>query len=102
MKVTTRPLYGVGYTPMGDLVDVLDPFGVRKIPGAIKQKVGQAIEARTQHAGDVAGAKVEAGVRRAMADAEKKAITFVGAAVGTVAVGGLVWWLVTRRKEEET
>jgi hypothetical protein len=99
--ITVRPLYGIGYAPIGDLVDMVDPFGLRKVPGAIKQRVDNAIEVRTQHAGDVAGAKVEAGVRRAMADAERKAITVaISAATGAVLVGGLVWFVARSRKGE--
>jgi hypothetical protein len=99
--ITARPMYGIGYAPIGDLADALDPFGLRKVPGAIKQRVDSAIEARTQHAANVAGAKVEAGVRRAMSDAEQKAITFaIGAAAGAVVVGGLVWFALRSRREE--
>ena len=33
------PLYGVGYEPIGDLADFIDPFGIRKIPGAVAGSV---------------------------------------------------------------
>ena len=34
--ISARPMYGIGYVPIGNLVNVLDPFGLRKVPGAIK------------------------------------------------------------------
>ena len=99
--ITVRPMYGIGYAPMGDLVDLVDPLRLRKVPGAVTQRVDRAIEARTQHAANLAGARVEAGVRRAMSDVEQNA-AFVAVGVAAVGVvGGLAWFLLRSRPVEE-
>lgn len=97
--------YGVGYTPIGTpeeleeleelegVIDIIDPFGLRHIPGQIKDKVTKKvdgyIEQKTQRAASVASARVEQGVKRAMNDASSSAMAFAagGILVGTVAGG---------------
>ncbi len=82
-------VYGLGYEPIGSLADFVDPFGIRKIPGNVKQKVDNYVENKAQRAANLAESHVEAGVRRAVNDATKNAIAFGvgGALVAAVAAG---------------
>jgi hypothetical protein len=82
-------MYGVGYEPLGDLADFIDPFGLRKIPGNIKKKVDGYVESKAQRAASLAESHVEAGVRRAVSDAGKTAMIFGagGILAGLVGLG---------------
>ncbi len=84
-----KPVYGVGYEPIGDLVDFIDPFGLRKIPGKIKTKVDNYVESKAERAANLAESHVEAGVRKAVGDAGKTAMVFAagGILAGLVAAG---------------
>ena len=78
----SRPIYGIGYQHLEGLSDYLDPFGIRK-------KVDNYVEQKAQRAANLAEQRVEAGVRRAVGDAEKSALMFVGGGllVGLIAAG---------------
>ena len=102
-----RNMYGTGYEPIGDLndvgdlVDFIDPLGIRKIPGKVKDKVDGYIEQKTQRAAQVASARVEKGVRRAMGDASHAAMAFAagGVLVGAIA-GGAYWYQRSKAKKD--
>ncbi len=106
--MSTRNLYGSSYAPLGDLhdedvgdlVDFIDPLGMRKIPEKIKAKVDGYIETKTQRAAQVASQRVEQGVRRAMNDASSSAMAFAagGVLVGVVA-GGAYWYQRSQAKK---
>lgn len=106
--MSERNLYGVGYAPidglgdepMGDLVDFIDPLGIRKIPGKVKAKVDGFIESKTQRAAQIASQRVEQGVRRAMSDAGSTAMAFAGGGllVGAVAGGVFIYRRSQARK----
>ncbi len=93
MKV--RPMYGIGYQPMGDLLDLVDPFGIRKVPGKVKSALDRDVEAKTQRAASVTGARVKDGVHQAVDGAERKAVVFLmGGLVGASVVASAL--LVSR------
>jgi hypothetical protein len=88
-----RPSYGIGYQPIGDLADFVDPFGIRKIPGKIANKVDHYVNAKAQTAANLAEKHVEAGVNKAIQSAGKEALAFVagGCIIGAV-WGGLTFY----------
>lgn len=88
--MSTRMMYGVGYAPIGDLgddlegfelLDLVDPLGIRKVPAKVGQKVDSFIDKKAARAATVASTKVEAGVRRVMNDATTSASEKVEAGV---------------------
>ena len=102
--MSDRPFqYGsVGYAPdfgdaydvgdeadVGDfeVMDLVDPLGMRNIPGKVKAKVDGYVESKAQRAATLAGQRVEAGVNRAVNTAGTNAALF---AAGGVLAGTLV------------
>ena len=96
-----KPSYGMGYEPIGSLADFVDPFGIRKIPGKVKDSVDHYVDSKAEHAAQLAETHVEAGVRRAVNDASKTAMIFAAGSLlaGLVATGIYVY--KKRRDEEE-
>ncbi len=97
-----KPMYGLGYEPLGSFADFVDPFGIRKIPGNIKNSVDHYVDSKAEHAANLAEAHVEAGVRRAVGDAGRTAMIFAagGILAGLVAAG--ISSYRKRRDEEDT
>ncbi len=116
--MSRRPFeYGsVGYAPdfgdaydvgdeadVGDfeVMDLVDPFGIRNIPGKVKAKVDGYVESKAQRAATLAGQRVEAGVNRAVSTAGTNAALFAagGVLAGTLVAGTI--YLVKRPKKDE-
>jgi hypothetical protein len=95
-----KPIYGVGYEPLGDLADFVDPFGIRKITGKISDKVDHWVDARAGKAAAVAEQRVEAGVKRAIGDSAKTALVLGGGAVLAALLAGGVYWHVRQGRED--
>jgi hypothetical protein len=91
-------MYGLGYEPIGDLANFIDPLGLRKIPGKIGQKIDHFVDQKAGRAAAIAEQRVEAGVRRAVGEAGKTAVTFLA---GGVIVGAIVGAVYFYRKRSE-
>ena len=97
-----KPMYGLGYEPLGDLADFVDPFGLRKIPGKVRQKVDNYVEGKAQRAATLAEQHVEAGARRAVGDAGKTALAVAaGGALTGVVVAGIYFYRRAKAQESE-
>jgi len=90
------PLYGLGYEPLGDVIDFLvPPVGIAR---AIGRKVDHYVNDKAQTAATLAEHRVEAGVKRAVGEAGKHAATFV---IGGLVVGALVGAIYLYRRGGE-
>ena len=87
-----RPIYGLGYEPIGALVDFVDPLGIRKIPGTLGKRIDHYVDEKAGRAAAVAEQRVEAGVRRAVGEAGKSAATFVAGGLLIGAIVGAVYF----------
>ena len=97
MRVRCEP----GFDPLGDLIDVIDPFGVHKIPSAIMSApaaLGRKVD-DTEHkaavalsqAGSGAAARIDHAVTNAASSAKDVAITFAVCGVLATAIAGGVY-----------
>ncbi len=97
----SAPLYGIGYEPLGDLADFIDPFGLRKIPAKVDAKINKYVDEKATRAAGIAQKRVEAGVKNAMNDTARGVGTFIagGLLVGAVAGGVYVYRRNAAKKE---
>ena len=98
----SAPLYGLGYEPIGDLADFIDPFGIRKIPSKIDQKINSYVDEKATRAAGIAQKRVETGVKNAMNDTARGVGTFIagGLLVGALAGGVYVYRQHAAKKAE--
>jgi hypothetical protein len=90
------PIYGIGYEPIGDLADFVDPLGLRKIPGKINKRIDRFVDEKAGRAARLAEQRVEAGVRRAINESGKSAVTFVAGGLLVGAIVGAVYFYQRR------
>ena len=106
MRVQCAP----GFDPLGDLIDVIDPFGIHKLPGEILSApaaLGRKVDATENkaavalsQAGSGAAARIDHAVTSAASNAKDVAITFAVCGVLATAIAGGVYAYAVHARHE--